>query len=89
MSSVDSPLNRAMVDTILNDSQVWLNSLVADGKLLFAQITFNEASNSVNSIVEGDFVFDVRTTTTPAGKSLSFKLQYTNQGINTLFGGEN
>lgn len=89
MSSVDSPLNRAMVDTILNDSQIWLNSLVADGKLLFAQITFNEASNSVNSIVEGDFVFDVRTTTTPAGKSLSFKLQYTNQGINTLFGGEN
>lgn len=88
MSDVDGPLNRSKVDTILNDSQVWLNSLVGDGKLLFAEIQFLETSNPVSSIVEGDFIFDIKTTTTPVGKSLTFRLQYTAQGINTLFGGE-
>lgn len=89
MVDVDSPLNRAKVDTILNDSQAWLNSLVADGKLLYAEIAFNETSNPVSSIVEGDFIFDIQTTTTPPGKSLTFKVQYTIQGIDVLFGGEN
>jgi uncharacterized protein len=87
MSDIDGPLNRSKVDTTLNDSQTWLNSLVADGKLLFAEIVFNESSNPVTSIVEGDFVFDIRTTSTPVGKSLTFKVQYTTEGINTLYGG--
>lgn len=87
MPDVDGPLNRARVDSILNDAQVWLNSLVSDGKMLFAEIKFNETSNPVSSIVEGDFLFDIRTTTTPPGKSLTFAVQYTTQGISTLFGG--
>ncbi len=88
MNSVDQPLNRARVDSILNDAQVWLNSLVSDGKMLFAEIKFNESSNPVSSIVEGDFEFDIRTTTTPPGKSLTFKVQYTTEGLNSITGGE-
>jgi hypothetical protein len=88
MVDVDGPLTRSKVDTILNDAGTWLNSLVADGKLLYGQIGFNETSNPTSSIVEGDFVFDIQTTTTPVAKSLTFKVQYTTQGINTLFGGE-
>ncbi|TCZ73069.1 phage tail sheath protein [Paenibacillus albiflavus] len=89
MADVDGPLNRSKKDTILNDASTWLNSLIADGKLLYGQIDFNETSNPTSSIVEGDFVFDVQTTTAPVGKSLSFRLQYTTKGINTLFGGGN
>jgi phage tail sheath protein FI len=88
MKDVDQPLNRAKVDSILNDAQVWLNSMVSDGRMLFAEINFNETSNPVSSIVEGDFKFDIRTTTTPPGKSLTFVVQYTTQGLNSLFGGE-
>jgi phage tail sheath protein FI len=88
MADVDGPLNRSNVDTILNDAGTWLNSLVADGKLLSASISFDETSNPTSSIVEGNFVFKTRTTTTPVGKSLTFMLQYTTEGINTLFGGE-
>ncbi|WP_026486686.1 phage tail sheath family protein [Caldanaerobius polysaccharolyticus] len=88
MIDVDTPLNRSKVDTILNDAQVWLNGLVGDGKLLYAQITFNETSNPTTSMVEGDFVFDVQTTTTPPGKSLTFSVQYTLKGLDSLFGGE-
>ncbi len=87
MADIDAPLNRSRVDTILNSAQNWLNSLVADGKVLFAQISFIEDSNPVSSIVQGEFVFDVATTTTPPGKSLTFRVQYTADGINALLDG--
>ena len=85
---VDKPMDRARVDTILNDYQEFLDSLIARGALLYGAISFNEASNPTSDIVEGDFVFDIATTTTPPGKSLTAKIQYTSQGIEALFGGE-
>lgn len=85
---VDKPMNRSRVDTILNDFQEWLDSLTGSGKLLYSKIEFNETSNPVSDIVEGDFDFDVATTTTPPGKSLTAKVQYTTEGLNTLVGGE-
>lgn len=89
LADTDGPLNRSKVQTILNDSQTWLNSLIADGKMLYGNIAFNETSNPTSSIVEGDFVFDTQVTTTPTAKSLTFAVQYTTKGISTLFGGEN
>ncbi len=89
MSDVDGPLNRSTVGTILNDSQTWLNSLIADGHFLHGKISFVETSNPISSIVEGNFIFDVATTTTPVAKSLTFVVQYTKAGIATIFGGEN
>ncbi|MCL6459871.1 MAG: hypothetical protein K6T85_17900 [Gorillibacterium sp.] len=86
---LDGPLNRSVVDTILNDAGTWLNSLIADGKLLLGKISFSETSNQTSSMVTGDFVFDIQTTTTPIAKALTFKVQYTTQGLNALFGGEN
>lgn len=85
---VDGPLNRSKVDTILNDSGVWLSGLIADGKLLSGAISFNETSNPSSSIVEGDFIFDILTTTTPVAKSLNFRVRYTSEGLTALFGGE-
>lgn len=88
VSSVDQPMNKHKVETILDDAKVWLNSLVADGKLLYADITFQESSNSLADMAAGDFVFDVKTTTTPPGKSLTFNIQYTEDGLSVLYGGE-
>jgi len=85
---VDKPMNRARVDTILNDYQRYMDGLITRGALLYATIEFNETSNPTSDIVEGDFVFDVATTTTPPGKSLTAKVAYTATGIDVLFGGE-
>ncbi|QGQ97060.1 phage tail sheath protein [Paenibacillus psychroresistens] len=88
MSDVDGPLNRSMKDTILNDAGTWINSLIADGKLLYGVIEFLETSNPTSSIVEGNFLFNTQITTTPVAKSLTFVVQYTTKGITALFGGE-
>lgn len=86
--TVDKPMTRARVETILNDYQEYLDSLIVRGALLLGTIEFNETSNPTSDIVEGDFVFDMATTVAPVGKSLTAKVQYTTRGIDTLFGGE-
>lgn len=85
---VDKPMIRSRIDTILNDYQERLDGFIGSGKLLYAKIQFNESSNPVSDIVEGDFNFDIATTTTPPGKSINAKLMYTTKGIDTLFGGD-
>jgi len=87
-TEVDKPMSRAKKDTILNDFQEWFDNLAAQGKVLYGEVAFNELSNPVSDVVEGDFVFDIETTTTPPGKSLTAKISWTVQGINVLFGGE-
>jgi uncharacterized protein len=87
-NQADKPMTRSRVETILNDYQEYIDGLVTRGALLFGVIEFNETSNPTSDIVEGDFVFDLATTVSPVGKSLTAKIQYTTRGITTLFGGE-
>ena len=87
IDNVDAPISRRDIDAILASVQQWLNSLANEGKLLYAEIKFVEDNNSVADMVSGDFTFDVATTTTPNAKSITFKLQYTTDGIATLTGG--
>lgn len=87
INNVDMPMSRRDVDAIKASVQQWLNSLVNEGKLLYAEVNFIEDNNSVADMISGDFIFDVATTTTPNAKSITFKLQYTTDGIATLTGG--
>lgn len=87
LDSVDMPFSRRDIDSIKASVQQWLNGLVNEGKLLYATIQFSE-TNSTGDMVNGDFVFDVATTTTPNAKSLTFRVQYSIAGLATLTGGE-
>lgn len=85
---VDKPMTRSRIETILNDYQERIDGFINKGALLYGKIQFNESSNPVSDVVEGDFNFDIATTVTPPGKSISATLQYTTAGITALFGGE-
>lgn len=84
---VDKPLSRNDIDSILNTEQARLNSLVADGKLLYAKIDFLPSQNPDNDIMTGDFVFNSSVTNTPPAKSLTNKVQYVSDGLRKLTGG--
>lgn len=81
---VDTNLNRAKVETILNDFQERLDSM----PLLYGKIEFVESSNPTSDLIVGDFTFNISPTTAPVGKSISAVVQWTSKGIKTLFGGE-
>ncbi len=88
LNDVDAPFDRRKVDSIINDAQMWIDSLVSDGHLLSGSVSFNPGNNSTASLVDGDFVFDVKHTTTPPGKSITFNIQYITDGLVALTGGE-
>ena len=87
MDNVDMPISRRDIDSILASAQQWLNSLVNEGKLLYAKVDFVADNNSVKDMLSGDFKFDTSYTHTPNAKSLTFKTHYTTEGISTLTAG--
>lgn len=87
IDNIDNPISRRDIDSILASVQQWLNSLVNEGKLLYATVEFIEDNNSVKDMVSGDFVFDVSSTNTPNAKSITFRTHYTTDGISTLTAG--
>ncbi len=87
IDNVDNPIARRDIDSIIASVQQWLNSLVNEGKLLYATVDFIEDNNSVKDMVSGDFVFDVSSTNTPNAKSITFRTHYTTEGISNLTSG--
>lgn len=85
---IDSPIARNDLDGILNTEQMRLNSLIADGKLLYGKIQFISSENQVGDIAQGNFIFDTAVTNTPPAKSLTNRIQYTSEGINRLIEGD-
>jgi len=86
-AEVDKPMTRGRKDSILNDFQAWLDSLIQDGALLSASIEFTEADNPLNDLVQGDFNFATEFTNPVPGKSIGNKVRWTSAGLNSLFGG--
>lgn len=82
--NVDQPFNRKQIDGILDSAQLWLNSLISDGKLLYANIAFLAANNSTAQLATGNFKFNVNYTSVPAGKSTEFEIQYDPAGLAAL-----
>lgn len=88
IDKIDTPITKRDIDAILASVQQWLNSLVNAGKLLYGTISFENNENSLDDIANGDFVFNVQSTTAPNAKSLTFRSQYTTEGLSSLIGGE-
>ena len=87
IDNIDTAFTRKDIDSIVTSVQQFLNSLVNEGKLLYATILFNEDENSTANMVNGDFVFSVKPTYTPNAKSITFKTCYTAEGLSALTGG--
>ena len=87
VDSVDTPFTRKDIDSIITSVQQWLNSLVNENKLLYGTISFNESENATDSMIDGDFVFDVANTLVPNAKSITFKVNYSKNGLSLLTSG--
>ena len=85
---VDKPMRRARKDTILNDFQAVLDSMIEEGALLAGEISFEEENNPVDDMVLGNFVFTTVVSNPVPGKNITTTVRWTSDGLTTLFGGE-
>ena len=86
LDQIDESFSSKEIDGLQNGVQTWLDSLVSDGKLLYATIVFDKTANTDEELMNGDILFDLEVTYPISAKSITFRLQYNKIGLTTLFG---
>lgn len=82
---VDYPINRRLVQTIINSEQINLNSLTAAGALLGGRIELLDAENSILDLMDGKITFHVYLGLVAPAENIHFKLEYDPSYLETLF----
>lgn len=87
--AIDSPMTRAMADSIKIREQEKADALKAIGALIGTPVVeFKETDNSTDDLAEGDFTWSFQGTPTPPFKSGTLKVAYTDEGFATFLGEE-
>lgn len=84
LDEIDNTVTRKDIDSIINSVQMWLDSLVNSGMLLYATVELDGDSDLVN----GDVAFNLYVTYPFVMKSITFRVIYTDAGLSVLKLGE-
>lgn len=83
---VDFPVNRRLIETILDSSNIWLNGLSARQFILGGRVEFNRDENPVTDLMDGIIKFHVYVTPPSPAREIDFILEYDPAYLETLFG---
>lgn len=87
--TIDQPLTRALIDTIVNREQEKLDQLVSLGALIGKPvISFSSEDNQPTDLMNGSFTWQIAVTPIPPLKSATVKVAYTDEGFLTYWGEE-
>ena len=73
---VDNPMNRRLIDTILDSANIWLNGLVGRGYLLGGRVEMLESENPLTNLMAGQIVLHVYLTPPSPAQEIDFVLEY-------------
>lgn len=83
---IDRPMTRSLKDSILFSTQGFLDRLAARGALVGRPtVSFEEADNSTNDMMQGHFVFSCQVTPTAPLVSAKLNVAYTDEGFSVFF----
>lgn len=85
LSRIDNPMLPRLVERTLDDANIWLNSLVGAGYFLGARISFNQADNPEEQLIQGQMVFRMAISPPPPAQAMEFKIEYDASYFATLF----
>jgi phage tail sheath protein FI len=84
-SKVDAPLNRRLIDTILDSVNLWLNGLAARQYIIGGRVEFNPDENPSPDLLDGIARFHVYITPASPARELDFILEYDPAYLANLF----
>lgn len=87
-SIVDSSMSRSDIDSLINSEESILAAHVSAGRLLYGKVEFTKDLNAKSDIVSGDFAIKSLVTEAPLAKSITNCVQYTSEGIESLYADE-
>ena len=83
---VDERMTRRLVDSILDSINIWLNSLVAESKLLGARVEMIESENPTEDLMAGIVRFHLYMTPASPAQEIDFTVEYDAQYVSAAFG---
>lgn len=73
---LDKPMNRRLVDTIIDTCNIWLNGLVGSGYLLGARAEFKDSENLLTNLMAGIIKVHIYMTPPSPAQEIDFVLEY-------------
>ena len=84
-SQVDAPINRRLIETIMDSVAIWFNGLAAKGCILGGRIVFDSDDNPTTKLISGIVKFKVYVTPPPPAEQIIFELEFDPDYFATLF----
>ncbi|MEM5853969.1 MAG: phage tail sheath subtilisin-like domain-containing protein [Candidatus Aenigmatarchaeota archaeon] len=83
---VDNPMNKRLIETVVNTVNIWLNGLVGMGFLLGAKVYFRPEDNPLTDLANGIIRFYITYLAPPPAEVIEYKLEVDVNYFKTLFG---
>ena len=85
---IDNPMNKRLIETVVDSANLWLNGLTAQGVLLGARVEVLKDENPVTDLMDGIIKFHVYMTPPSPAREIDFiqeiDVNYFNQFIDEL-----
>lgn len=75
-NKTDKPMTRRLIDTVIDSTNIWLNGLYAEEKLLGGRVEFLDDENPTTSLMAGQMTFHVYITPPSPAQEIEFALEY-------------
>ena len=75
-SKLDKPMNRRLLDTIMDTANIWLNGLVGSGYLLGARAEILDSENPLTDLMAGIVKIHIYMTPPSPAQEIDFTLEY-------------
>lgn len=69
---IDNPMNKRLVETVIDSANLWLNGLSAQGVLLGARVEVLKDENPITDLMDGVIRFHVYQTPPPPAREIDF-----------------
>lgn len=83
--NIDEPGNKRLIDTVLDNANLWLNSLKASGYILGGRVEFRAEENSYDDLMDGNFKFHVYKASATPARNIDFIVEYSTEFAKELF----
>lgn len=75
-TKLDKPMNRRLIDTVIDTCNIWLNGLVGSGYLLGARAEFKSSENPLTDLMAGIIKVHIYITPPSPAQETDFVLEY-------------
>ena len=84
-SKIDEPINKRLVESVVDSAQIWLNGLVARGALVGGRIEFREDENPITDLADGIIRFHVYICPPTPAREIDFTMEMDVNDFSSLF----